>query len=169
MVVWEHQKLKELHWNTEWLRTLNNLLSESLLPIQCVGSQLKTLPQLKTEHDSKMVISYKHVSIWKEVVVAYVKLIFAYQHAEMPSNRNKQLFKVGWQTILVRLISVKSYGAASAPTCLVNWRKRFLFIICTNKCTYIYITILYHKRSYMFRCFRTIFRELWYCVIDIKH
>ena len=30
---------------------------------------------------------------------------------------------------------------------------------------YIYLNIkLYHKRSYMFRCFCTIFRELWYCV-----
>ena len=35
------QKLKKLHRNTERLRTLNTLLSESLLTIQCVASQLR--------------------------------------------------------------------------------------------------------------------------------
>ena len=40
-----------------------------------------------------------------------------------------------------------------------------LFIICTNKCTYMYYNIkLYYKCSYMFWCLRIIFRELSYCV-----
>jgi len=33
----------------------------------------------------------------------------------------------------------------------------------------VYITILlYNKRSYMFRCLCTIFRELWYCLLHYK-
>jgi len=72
------QKLKELQRKTGWLRTLNTLLPESLLTIQGVDSQLKMLPRLKIENDYKMIRSYKYVSIWKEVFVAYVKLIFAY-------------------------------------------------------------------------------------------
>jgi len=32
-------------------------------------------------------------------------------------------------------------------------------------CVYIYIYVkFYYERSYMFRCFCTVFRELWYCI-----
>ena len=51
----------------------------------------------------------------------------------------------------------------------------YLLLVSTNAHThthththiyiYIYLNItLYYKRSYMFRCLCTIFRELWYCV-----
>jgi hypothetical protein len=54
-----------------------------------------------------------------------------------------------------------------------------LLFICTNKCTYththtytpicLYNIILHYKRSYMFRCFCSTFRGLWYYLLKLQN